>query len=115
MISAVFLIISLEGYGKVPAETVTFTVSMENPNNNYYHVTMNYSGFKDNSVELNLPVWTPGYYMIMDYPKYLTNFKAFDEKGNSLVWRKTTKNRWKIATEKISSLKVSYFIYAFIT
>ncbi|MFZ0280754.1 MAG: PDZ domain-containing protein [Bacteroidales bacterium] len=100
---------------KAPASRIVYTVSMENPNNHYFHVALVYSGISEKSVELKLPVWTPGYYMIMDYPKYVVNFKATNELGKSLNWEKTSKNRWKIETSKTISLTVQYDVFAFRT
>ena len=100
---------------KAQASSIGYTVSMENPNNHYFHVTLVYSGISEKSVELKLPVWTPGYYMIMDYPKYLINFNAADGSGKSLKWEKTSKNRWVIETEKTNVLTVNYDVFAFRT
>jgi predicted metalloprotease with PDZ domain len=94
---------------------IEYTVSMENPNNHYFHVSLIYSGLKEKSVELKLPVWTPGYYMIMDYAKYVIEFKASDGSGRILDWEKTSKNRWKINTEKTDVVNVSYDVFAFRT
>ena len=96
-------------------ERIEYTVSMENPNNHYYHISLTYSGLKENSVELKLPAWTPGYYMIMDYAKYVIEFKASDDSGRDLKWEKTSKNSWKIDTEKTKVIKVSYDVFAFRT
>ena len=94
-------------------ETISYNISMGNPNNHYFHVSLTYTGIKDQSVELKLPVWTPGYYMIMDYPRYIINFSAADDKGRSLNWEKTAKNRWQINTERAGTLKVTYDVYSF--
>jgi predicted metalloprotease with PDZ domain len=109
-------LVTLEGKSpKNSGEKIEYTVSMENPNNHYYHVSLTYTGLKENSVELKLPAWTPGYYMIMDYAKYVIEFKATDDSGRDLKWEKTSKNRWKIDTEKIKAIKVNYNVFAFRT
>ena len=100
---------------KNQATRIEYTVSMENPNAHYFHVSLTYSGLKEKSVELKMPVWTPGYYMIMDYPKYLIDFKAIDGSGNKLDWEKTAKNIWKIETDGSNAIRVSYDIFAFRT
>jgi predicted metalloprotease with PDZ domain len=115
-IALVILLYSPEASSqKVQGSSIGYTVSMENPNNHYFHVTLVYSGISEKSVELKLPVWTPGYYMIMDYAKYLINFNAADGSGKSLNWEKTSKNRWKIVTEKTNVLTVNYDVFAFRT
>lgn len=74
---------------------------------------MNCSGLNHDEIVLVMPVWTPGYYMIMDYPRNLVNFRATDGSGNNLEWEKVSKNRWKIKTKGINSIRVNYEVYAF--
>lgn len=112
----VFRFLALEG--RPPQNSpgrIEYTVSMEKPNNHYYHITLTYSGLKEDTVELKLPVWTPGYYMIMDYAKYVIEFNASDDSGLDLKWEKTSKNSWKIDTKKTKTIKVSYDVFAFRT
>ncbi len=96
-----------------PGSKIEYTISMENPNNHYFHVSLTYSGLKEDETELKMPVWTPGYYMIMDYPKNVINFNVTDASGNKLIWEKTSKNRWLINTNRVNSIHVSYDVYAF--
>ena len=74
----------------IQATKIAYTVSMENPNQHYYHVSLTYSDIKEKSVELKLPVWTPGYYMIMDYARYVINFRATDNSGKNIPWEKNS-------------------------
>ncbi|HOW08599.1 MAG TPA: PDZ domain-containing protein [Bacteroidales bacterium] len=96
-----------------PGSTIEYTISMENPNNHYFHISLYFSGLKDDNTELKMPVWTPGYYMIMDYPKNVLNFRVTEASGKELLWKKTAKNRWKINTAGVKSIHVSYDVYAF--
>lgn len=103
------------GQNQATKETISFTISMENPNNHYFHVSLNYSGISSESVDFKLPSWTPGYYMIMDYAKYIVNFKAVSSSGESLSWEKTAKNVWKVQTVKTNAVTVSYDVFSFRT
>jgi predicted metalloprotease with PDZ domain len=94
-------------------ETMAFTVSMEQPHTHYYHVVFRCEGLKGETQDFKMPVWTPGYYWIMDYAKNVLNFQAADETGSPLEWRKTSKNTWRVKSEKTGSLIVSYDVYAF--
>ena len=61
---------------------------------------------------LEMPVWAPGYYMILDYPKNLSDFKATTPDGQTpLTWTKTSKNQWAIDVRQ-TGFKVTYRIYA---
>lgn len=60
-----------------------------------------------------MPVWTPGYYVIMDYPKNVLDFRAEDGAGHALAWEKTSKNIWRVKSGRATSVTVSYDVYAF--
>ena len=94
-------------------ESVTFSVSMENPNNHYYHVNMYYNGAVTPVVNFKLPSWTPGYYLILDYAKNVISFKAESGNGNPLKWKKSAKNIWQVETGGSHSIQISYDVYAF--
>ena len=60
---------------------------------------------------LTLPAWAPGYYVIVDYAKYLTGFSAAATDGTPLQWRKQGKADWIVNTGGRSAV-ISYRIYA---
>lgn len=60
---------------------------------------------------LKMPVWAPGYYLIVDFPKYLTDFSAKDSDGTAIQWQKQGKNSWVI-TPKSNETTVTYRIFA---
>jgi predicted metalloprotease with PDZ domain len=47
-------------------------------------------------LDLKLPVWTPGSYLVREYAKHLQDFSAQTETGQSLTWRKLSKNHWQV-------------------
>ncbi len=63
-------------------------------------------------VVLNMPVWAPGYYQILDFPKHLCDFAARTNDGQAIAWRKEGKNRWRVPLPPDGKLRVSYRIYA---
>ena len=69
----------------LPTEgTMEFTVSMEQPHTHYYHVLFRCEELKGEMQDFKMPVWTPGYYRIMDYARNVLNFSAKDGTGNPL-------------------------------
>lgn len=79
----------------------------------YLDVTMRYSGERPDTLTLKMPVWAPGYYEILDFPKHLCDFASSDEKGNALEWDKQGKNAWRVvATGVEGDIVVKYRIYA---
>jgi predicted metalloprotease with PDZ domain len=93
-------------------ETVSFILSMEQPAAHTYHVEMSYSGEMGETVDLKMPMWTPGYYGILDFPKNVRNFYAVDGTGKQLAWEKTTENCWRVCSNHSSRIKVAYDVLA---
>ncbi|MDL2244908.1 hypothetical protein LJC54_05325, partial [Parabacteroides sp. OttesenSCG-928-J18] len=59
-----------------------------------------------------MPVWAPGYYIIIDYPKNVVDFNAFDSEGNPISWEKEGKNGWVINNGAFRDITLSYRVYA---
>ena len=95
------------------APAMSMAVSMERPTSHYYHVVFRADGLRGETQDLKMPVWTPGYYRIMDYAKFVKDFRAEDGSGRALPFEKTAKNIWRVRTGRASSLVVSYDVYAF--
>ncbi len=93
--------------------SLSITVSMERPESHYYRVVLRAEGLEGDSQEFKMPVWTPGYYRIMDYSKNVKGFRAEDGEGRPLAWEKTAKNAWRVRTGDVPTVVVSYDVYAF--
>jgi len=100
-------------FSGTPQGTMALTVSTEQPNAHYYHVVFRCEGLKGETQDFKMPVWTPGFYQIMDYSRNVLNFRAEDGRGNPLEWTKTAKNTWRVSSARSASIKVSYDVYAF--
>lgn len=98
--------------GSAGGETISFTVSMDDAVNHNFRVTMTLTGIQQDLIVLKMPVWTPGYYWIQNYPKNLSSFTARDEKGKIMSYEKTLKNAWKIPTKGVKELSITYTVYA---
>lgn len=108
---AVILILAYTGAAL--AQNLSFTVAMDRPGTHYYHVVFRCEGLQGDAQDFKMPVWMPGYYKIMDYPKEVINFKAVDGAGRPLSWTKTTKNTWHVNTANAPQIAVSYNVYGF--
>jgi len=96
-----------------PGDTMSFVVSMAQPSTHTYHVVFTCEGLKGETHDFKMPVWAPGYYVIMDFPKDVLNFRALDGAGRPLAWEKTTKNTWRVESGGAATVTVSYDVYAF--
>jgi predicted metalloprotease with PDZ domain len=89
-----------------------FTVTMESPADQKFHVTLRCSGLEATTIDLQMPAWMPGYYQLLDYEKALSDFQATDNKGHALSWVKTTNATWRVEHPAGSFITVSYDILA---
>ena len=94
---------------------MAFTVSMERPGAHYFHVELRCDGLTGETQDFKLPVWTPGYYMVMDYARNIFRFDARDGAGRPLRWEKTARNAWRVVTGKAETVVLRYDVYAFAT
>ena len=79
----------------------------------YLNVSLDYrqTGGGDELV-LNMPLWTPGYYEMLNFPKHLCDFAATGQQGQCLAWRKDGLNRWRISLPADKRVRVSWRVYA---
>jgi predicted metalloprotease with PDZ domain len=92
---------------------ISFTVSMSKPHTHLLEVEMRLRA-SSLPAQLNLimPVWAPGSYLIREFERHVQDFAATDAAGRSLRWQKTDKNTWRIETSGARELKVNYQVYA---
>ncbi|MRR23447.1 M61 family peptidase, partial [bacterium] len=90
---------------------INYIVSMDDAVNHNFRVTMTLEGVSEDTLTLKMPVWTPGYYWIQNYPKNLSRLEIRDEAGRECPFRKTSKNIWRVATGGAGSLTASWVVY----
>ncbi len=79
--------------------------------NQYVHVTLQLP-VDSKQLELAMPSWTPGSYVIRDYAAQVEKLQAADATGRLIEVEKVAKNRWRLATEGITEVIVSYDVWA---
>jgi predicted metalloprotease with PDZ domain len=91
--------------------TIHYLVAMPQPETHLFEVTLQLVDYQSPILDLKLPVWTPGSYLVREYAKHLQDFAAFAG-DKPLRWRKISKNHWQVETGNVSKLTVSYRIFA---
>ena len=91
---------------------IAFEVSFTEPQAHYVDVEMIISGNKKEQLDVKMPVWAPGSYLIREFAKNVEDFSAAGSKGLLKV-EKTDKNTWRISTGKSDQVKIKYRVYAF--
>ena len=92
---------------------INYVVSMTKPWTHLLEVelTLKWASSPGN-VELKMPVWTPGSYLVREYARHVQDFAAADAGGKALTWEKTNKNTWRVTTGGSKDLVVKYRVYA---
>jgi predicted metalloprotease with PDZ domain len=91
---------------------ILYNLSMKNPSSHYFEVGINFKGLDKSKIDLVLPVWRPGRYLIFDFASGVRDFNAVDSKGKKLIWKKTDKTTWQINTESVNEVNITYLVYA---
>lgn len=97
---------------KETAPTLEYQVAILQPSSHLFDVTLRVTGWQLSTLDLKLPVWTPGSYLVREYAKHLQEFRAYDGEETPLKWRKISKNHWQVETEDLSTIIVRYRIFA---
>lgn len=91
--------------------TINYQVAMPHPQTHLFEVTLHLEDYSLSTLDLKMPVWTPGSYLVREYAKHLQDFSAMSS-DKALTWRKIGKNHWRIDTDGISQVTVKYRIFA---
>ncbi len=93
--------------------SISYELRMPKPQNHYFEVQMNISDVNEKQIEVKLPVWTPGSYLVREFSKNINLVKAFTKEGKPLKVSKKSKNAWVIETENTKDVQVKYEVYSF--
>ena len=91
---------------------LAFTISFPHPDQHSFHVAMRCDGLKGELQDFKLPAWSPGYYRILDYARFVQHFRAEDGAGRALPWERTTKNTWRVVTANAAAIVLHYDVTA---
>jgi predicted metalloprotease with PDZ domain len=90
--------------------TIRYVISIPDPSTHTYNVELQCSQWMQDTIQLKMPQWMPGYYQKMEYAKSVKNVQAQDANGNSLPIKKKNDNTWLISEIKDKTFLVNYTI-----
>lgn len=92
---------------------IAYTIGMSRPATHLLEVEMNINWqAMPAQLEVKMPVWTPGSYLIREYARHVQDLEAADAGGKQLAWRKLNKNTWQIDTDANKAVTIKYKVYA---
>lgn len=94
------------------AANISYEVSMPEPHTHYYNVKMSITDYEKDHFDVQMPVWSPGSYLIREYAKSVEDLSAtFNKK--LLKTEKINKNTWRIYADSANNVTINYKVYAF--
>ena len=93
-------------------EPIRYTLRFPAPHTHYVEVDASVPTAGQPEVELMMAVWTPGSYLIREYPRHVEALSAHAADGTVLAVAKSRKNRWRIDTSGAETVIVSYRVYS---
>lgn len=101
---------------KETSPQIAYSLFMPAPHTHYFEVSIHFSSLLSHQnqdfMDITLPVWTPGSYLIREYARHVESFRAEDQDKKPLKTQKTRKNSWRVFFKGID-FSVSYKVYAF--
>lgn len=92
-------------------QVIDHQISFENRKNQYVEVRLTIP-VPSSPVDLAMPNWTPGSYLIREYAAHVEKLQARGQSGNTLAVSKIEKNRWRIEAADEKQVEVSYSVWA---
>jgi predicted metalloprotease with PDZ domain len=108
----IILALMIQGSIAGAAPSIHFEVSFTEPQAHYAEVNMQVSGVAKDYVDIKMPVWAPGSYLIREFAKNVEGLSAADKSGKKIGVQHISKNTWRILSEK-ADFTVSYRVYCF--
>ena len=94
-------------------EAIEYTVRFPSPETHYVEVEMVLPTGGADEVELFMPVWTPGSYLVREYARTVEGIEAIAAGSEErLAIDKTRKNRWTVQTGGAERVGVRYRVYS---
>ena len=91
---------------------VGFEVSFKEPQAHYVEMEMTISGLAKDYVDVKMPVWAPGSYLVREFAKSVEDFSA-TAGGKPVKFEKVRKNAWRVYSAKSNAIKIKYRVYGF--
>ena len=88
---------------------VHHTVEVREPATRLFHVTSRFTALaQQRSIDLSLPMWTPGWYTVENYARNVLRLEFTDAGGKRLRWHMTGKSSWRVLTDGASEVRARF-------
>jgi len=98
-----------------PAESHTaalsYSIAFTEADAHYANIQLTIPAQEQASIELMMPTWTPGSYLIREYARHVDGISAHDATDKPLAIEKIKKNRWRVDVTPGSHTRIDYRLY----
>lgn len=94
--------------------SISYHISFVEPQAHYAEVKVDIKNFPQEYIDLKMPVWTPGSYLVREYSRHVENFYAIHDAEQAVLHEKTSKNTWRVHHQG-QDITVHYRLYGFET
>jgi len=91
---------------------IHFQLSFTEPQAHYVDVNLIISGFAGQQIDLKMPVWTPGSYLIREFSRNVEQVIAKNKEDQQVDIFKINKNTWRLENAE-DEIIISYRVYGF--
>lgn len=91
------------------ATKAVYKVSFPEPHTHYIEVSLDLPIQKKKVVDLKMPVWTPGSYLVREFARHVESIAV----GANAKVKKVAKNHWQILPAENGTVHITYRVYAF--
>jgi predicted metalloprotease with PDZ domain len=92
-------------------DAVRYLVRFPAPQTHYVSVEALLPTAGQAEIEVFMPVWTPGSYLVREYARNIEAISVADQAGKQLTFVKSRKNRWRVETGGAAEIRFSYRVY----
>jgi predicted metalloprotease with PDZ domain len=89
-------------------DPITYVVRVPAPDAHFVDVEATIPAGGQGSIDLMMPIWSPGYYRVEDYAAQVTNLSARDSRGEAVRVEKPRPNRWRVEAGGARSVVLTY-------
>ena len=90
-------------------QTINVAIDLNNVKDDKVQVSVDPKKIKEDIIIYRIPAIVPGTYGMSDYGKFVSDFKAFNYKGEELTYQRIDTNSWEIKGAKKLD-KISYWV-----
>lgn len=101
---------SREGGG--PTYDIAYHLDARDTLGHYYRVQIDIGGVRGDTLELQMPVWSPGRYARMDFARNVRGVSITDGRGTALPFDRASGSLWRVYPHGARQVRVRYEVFA---